>query len=74
MKNEGGSTFELPPQSETTEQSGERTEEKAVEKQRPAVQEAGVGKRAPQPGSTATTDVPALPQAPASVPGLLLLS
>ena len=64
MKNEGGSTFELPPQSEVPDQSGEQVEERAVEKQRPAAQEAGVGKRAPQPGSTATTDAPALPQAP----------
>ena len=66
MKNEGGSIFELPPKPEIPEQSGEQVEEKAIEKQRPAVQEAGVGKRAPQPGSTATTDAPALPQAPAA--------
>jgi len=30
MKNEGGSTFELPPQPEVSEQLGERVEEKAV--------------------------------------------
>lgn len=65
MKNEGGSTFELPPQPEVPEQSGERVEEKAIEKQRPATQEASVGKRAPQPGSTAVTDDQTVPQAPA---------
>ena len=65
MKNEGGSTFELPSQPETPEQLGEQIEEKVIEQQRPATQEAGVGKRAPKPGSTAVTDVPALPRMPA---------
>lgn len=64
MNSEGGASFELP-QPEIPEQSGEKVEEGAIEKQKPAVQEAGVGKRAPQPGSTAVTDVPAVPQAPA---------
>ena len=56
MDNKGGPNFELPAQAETPEQSGEQVEEKAVEQQRPATQEAGVGKRAPQPGSTAVAD------------------
>ena len=58
MNNEGGQgpQFELPPQPEIAEQTGEQVEEKAIEKQRPAAQEAGVGKKAPQPGSTAVAD------------------
>ncbi|HEY5549625.1 MAG TPA: hypothetical protein VIK37_00220 [Candidatus Saccharimonadales bacterium] len=66
MKNEGGSTFELPTQPEAPEQSVEQVEERAIEKQRPAAQEAAVGMRAPQPGSTAVTDAPVIPHAPAA--------
>lgn len=66
MNSEGGSTFELPPQPEVPEQSGEQTGEKAVEKQQPAAQEAGVGKQAPQPGSTVVADTPAIPAVPAT--------
>jgi len=66
MNNEGGSgpQFELPPQPESPEEAGEQAQEKAAEKQRPAAQEAGVGKRAPQPGSTAVADDQAAVQIP----------
>ena len=63
----GGSNFELPVP-ETPEQPAERAQEKEVERQRPATQEAGVGKRAPQPGAAALPDVTQLPQAPTAVP------
>lgn len=66
MNSEGGSTFELPTQPAVPEQSGEQIEEKAIERHQPATQEADVGKRAPQPGSTASIDMVALPQAPAT--------
>ena len=64
MHNEGGESFELPTQQEAPEQSAEELHEQAVEQQRPASQEAGVGKRAPQPGSTTVPDTPVIPQAP----------
>jgi hypothetical protein len=72
MNSEGGSSFELPPQPQVPE-TGEQPPEQAVEQQHPASQEAGVGKRAPQPGSTAVADdtalrVPALPHTP-TIPG-----
>jgi hypothetical protein len=78
MNSEGGSNFELPPQPQVPETGGQ-PQEQAVEQQRPASQEAGVGKRAPQPGSTAVTDdaavqLPALPAAtviPADEPALV---
>ncbi len=58
MHNEGGPQLELPaqmPQSPET-QGGEQAQEQAVEKQRPAKHEAGVGKQAPKPGSTSVQD------------------
>lgn len=57
MHNEGEPSFEVPSQPEVPAQSGEQIQEQQVEHQRPATQEAGVGKRAPQPPSTASTDV-----------------
>lgn len=65
MNNEGGSSFEVPSQPEAPPQSAEQSNDQVIEQQRPASQEAGVGKRAPQPGSTAT-DLPAIPQIPAT--------
>ncbi|HEX5395015.1 MAG TPA: hypothetical protein VFW52_01530, partial [Candidatus Saccharimonadales bacterium] len=64
---EGGNSFELPVQ--PPPEAGEQAPEQAVEQQRPASQEAGVGKRAPQPGSTAVAgdaavQAPAQPSAP----------
>lgn len=53
MESESGPQFELPPQ-QAPEQASES--EQVIERQRPARQEAGVGKKAPQPGSTATPD------------------
>lgn len=69
MNGEGGNSFELPSQPHVPESGGQPTEQ-AVEQQHPAAQEAGVGKRAPQPGSTAVADdtavrAPALPAVPA---------
>ena len=68
MNSEGGSNFELPPQPQIPETGGQLPEQ-AVEQQ-PASQEAGVGQRAPQPGSTAVANdavvqAPALPAVPA---------
>jgi hypothetical protein len=68
MKNEGGYTFESPPQPEMPEQSAEQIEDNAVETQRPASQEAGVGRRPPQLGSTAVSDLPAVTQIPSIPP------
>lgn len=69
MQNEaGGPQFELTHQPETGPESGEQPREKDIEKQRSASQEAGVGKRAPQPGSTAVPDIAQLPQAPITIP------
>ena len=67
MNSEGGSNFELPPQPQAPETGGQPRGQ-AIE-QRPASQEAGVGKRAPQPGSTAVADdavvqLPVLPAGP----------
>ena len=64
MNNEGGSgpNFEVPSQAEVPQETGEKVDEKAVEQQQPASQEAGVGKRAPQPGSTAVADDQAVVQ------------
>lgn len=60
----GGPSFELPAQQhEQVEKSTEQ--DRVVEQQRPATQEAGVGKRAPQPGSTAV-DLPAVAPVPAA--------
>lgn len=53
MENDGGPKFELPSQPKTPEQGSEQRQGQAVEQQQPAKQEAGVGKAAPQPGSTA---------------------
>lgn len=71
MHNESGPQFELPSQPQTPEQAAQQPEQEA-EQQRPAKQEAGVGKKAPRPGSTAVTDdtaviadIPAEPAAPA---------
>lgn len=69
MNNEGGSSFELSSQPEVTPQGAEQVDDAVIEQQRPASQEAGVGKRAPQPGSTAT-DLPAIPQIPATTPAV----
>ncbi len=66
MNNEGGPHFELPVQPGSYEKPADKAEDSVVEQQRPASQEAGVGKRAPQPGSTSVTDAPVLPQAPAA--------
>lgn len=63
MHNEGGQSFELPPQPPSAEAGGQ-AQEQAVEKQRPASQEAGVAKVAPQPGSTAVADDTQLPALP----------
>lgn len=61
-----GPQFELPSgePERTPERPAEQIPEKDIEQQHPATQEAGVGKRAPRPGSTATDDV-TQPQAPA---------
>jgi hypothetical protein len=69
MNNEGGPSFEVPSQPEVPEQQGEQVQEQAVEQQRPAAQEAGVGKRAPQPRRTSDTDV-AMPDVPDATVGL----
>lgn len=70
MNSEGGSTFEVPLQPEVPEQPPAQGQEQVVERQRPAAQEAGVGKRAPQPRSTAVPDTTAIPipSAPAPPP------
>ena len=67
MNNEGGTSFELPSQPQAPE-SGEQAQEQAIEQQ-PVSQEAGVGKQAPRPGSTAVSDdvqvqLPAAPAVP----------
>ncbi|HSX17819.1 MAG TPA: hypothetical protein VLE51_00470 [Candidatus Saccharimonadales bacterium] len=67
MDNKGGPSFELPIDHEESHESQvDQQQEQVIEKQRPAVQETGVGKRAPKPGSTAATDVTAAPLAPAA--------
>jgi hypothetical protein len=67
MDNQGGPNFEQPSQPEIVPQGAEQADGPVIEQQRPASQEAGVGKRAPQPGSTAT-DLPAIPQIPSATP------
>lgn len=63
MQNEGGAHFELPDvKPEQAEQSAEQAQDKAVEKQRPASQEASVGKHAPQPGDVSVPDLSDLSQ------------
>ncbi len=57
MENEGGPQFEMPPQA--AEIPRQPTEEKEV-----SAAESGVGKSAPQPGSTAAVDITQLPSAP----------
>lgn len=69
MQNEGGSNFELPiEQPPTPEQQPDQAQERAVEQQRPAKQEAGVGKAAPKPKSTDVTDVMQAPPVQVTVP------
>lgn len=69
MNNEGGPSYEVPSQSELPD-SSEQIQEQQLEQQRPAAQEAGVGERAPQPKSTAPTDVvvPDVPDVSVTVP------
>lgn len=66
----GGPQFEVPQEQPEAkpEKSADQRQDKAVEQQRPASQEAGVGKSAPQPGSTAVPDISQIPQTPVKVP------
>lgn len=61
----GGPQFELPPEPAEGKEPQKPTPEQLPEQQQPAAAEAGVGKRAPKPGSTAAGDAAQLPQAPA---------
>jgi hypothetical protein len=61
--------FEVPrEQPKTPESSGEQRSDKTVEQAHPASQETGVGKAAPQPGSTAAADIDQIQQDPVTIP------